>query len=69
MHIENPIFCQSKSEVRLRDLIQGLWTIMMNLYGSLRTRRQLATLEPRELRDIGVTEAERRRECARPFWD
>jgi uncharacterized protein YjiS (DUF1127 family) len=33
-----------------------------------RTRRCLAALDPRELADIGRTEPERRRECAKWFW-
>lgn len=33
-----------------------------------RTRRRLAELEARELADIGLSEAERRRECRKPFW-
>ena len=33
-----------------------------------RQRRDLAELDPRLLADIGVTPAEARRECAKPFW-
>jgi uncharacterized protein YjiS (DUF1127 family) len=32
------------------------------------TRRSLATLPPELLRDVGITEAEARRELDRPFW-
>lgn len=32
-------------------------------------RRALAALPAERLKDIGLTEAERRREVARPFWD
>jgi uncharacterized protein YjiS (DUF1127 family) len=32
-------------------------------------RRALLKLEPHLLRDIGLTEAEARREAQRPFWD
>ncbi|MBI3451807.1 MAG: DUF1127 domain-containing protein [Rhodospirillales bacterium] len=34
----------------------------------LRTRRRLRELEPRLMADVGITEAERRRECAKWFW-
>lgn len=33
-----------------------------------RQRRQLATLDERALRDIGITRLDQRRECAKPFW-
>lgn len=33
------------------------------------TRRQLAELDPRLLRDIGVTQSEARREADRAPWD
>jgi uncharacterized protein YjiS (DUF1127 family) len=32
------------------------------------TRRALADLEAHRLKDIGLTEAERRTECAKLFW-
>lgn len=34
----------------------------------LRERQQLAALEPRMLRDIGLNEATRLNECDKPFW-
>ena len=34
----------------------------------LSTRRALADLETAQLDDIGLNEAERRAECAKPFW-
>ncbi|HEV2185969.1 MAG TPA: DUF1127 domain-containing protein [Stellaceae bacterium] len=33
-----------------------------------RQRRQLARLDVRMLRDIGLTAAEAERECEKPFW-
>ncbi len=33
-----------------------------------RTRRQLFVLDARQLHDIGITEADRRQECAKWFW-
>jgi uncharacterized protein YjiS (DUF1127 family) len=37
-------------------------------FDRVRTRRHLAELAPRALADIGRTESERRRECAKWFW-
>ncbi len=34
----------------------------------LKTRRRLRDLDARLLADVGVTEVERRRECAKWFW-
>ena len=33
-----------------------------------RTRQQLSTLDERALADIGLTRAQQRIECSRPFW-
>ncbi len=33
-----------------------------------RARRDLSKLDTHMLRDIGLSDAEARRECARPFW-
>jgi uncharacterized protein YjiS (DUF1127 family) len=33
-----------------------------------RSRRQLALLDARELRDIGLSRADQRAECEKPFW-
>lgn len=32
------------------------------------TRRQLASLDPRLLQDIGLTKAQAQQESAKPFW-
>ena len=32
------------------------------------TRRQLATLDDRELADVGLSRTQQRIECAKPFW-
>lgn len=34
-----------------------------------RERRQLAQMDERRLRDLGIDPAEAAREAARPFWD
>ena len=33
-----------------------------------RTRRHLATLNDRELADVGLSREQQRTECAKPFW-
>jgi uncharacterized protein YjiS (DUF1127 family) len=33
-----------------------------------RERSRLAALTERDLRDIGISRAEQRRECGKPFW-
>jgi uncharacterized protein YjiS (DUF1127 family) len=33
-----------------------------------RTRRQLATLDTRELADVGLSRADQAQECAKRFW-
>jgi uncharacterized protein YjiS (DUF1127 family) len=33
-----------------------------------RTRQQLSTLDDRALADVGLTRAQQRIECSRPFW-
>jgi uncharacterized protein YjiS (DUF1127 family) len=50
------------SLARLRAMI-ALWRRRW------RTRRQLATLNARALADIGISDAQRRSECRRPFWE
>lgn len=37
--------------------------------GTARSRNDLKTLEPQMLDDIGVSEAQARKEAMRPFWD
>jgi uncharacterized protein YjiS (DUF1127 family) len=37
-------------------------------FQNARTRRQLASLDAHELRDIGLTEAHRQAECRKSFW-
>jgi uncharacterized protein YjiS (DUF1127 family) len=48
----------------LRDVVHRL----RDGHQNARTRRQLAALDGRELRDIGVTEAHRQAECRKSFW-
>jgi uncharacterized protein YjiS (DUF1127 family) len=60
--------------------MQGMWrTILPNgiraslarariWFRRLKTRRRLHELDARELDDIGLTERQRQRECAKWFW-
>lgn len=48
----------------------GLWVKQLAAFWrAWETRRQLAELDPRMLRDIGVTEGEALREVSRAPWD
>jgi len=42
---------------------------LVDLIGLARSRKALADLDDRMLRDIGLTRAEARSEAARPAWD
>ncbi len=48
---------------------QGLLRRLAAAHTAWRQRRALERLDARMLRDIGLTEAERRREAERGFWD
>ena len=54
---------------RRTALFLRLWGLLTLAISTRRHRRTLRTLEPHLLRDIGLTEAEARREAERPFWD
>jgi uncharacterized protein YjiS (DUF1127 family) len=68
MHIETFPVPQIKSArsgtARLRVLLNRLG----DWYVCARSRRHLAELDGHMLKDIGLSEADRRRECARPCW-
>jgi uncharacterized protein YjiS (DUF1127 family) len=52
-------------------LVSGTRTNLANVgiwFRRLKTRRRLQELDARELADVGITERERRRECAKWFW-
>jgi uncharacterized protein YjiS (DUF1127 family) len=67
----NSALCPTSAEIRAPERRVatpiGLAMLMIWLRRS-RTRRQLCCLDARELLDIGRSEAERQRECARWFW-
>lgn len=48
--------------LRLDGLAMDLWVRRW------RTRRRLRDLSPHLLADVGLTEADRRQECAKWFW-
>lgn len=54
----------------LRAPRAGLWLQhLRQMHRVWKTRRDLAELDPRLLRDIGLTESEARREISRAPWD
>ena len=53
---------------RSRDLRHSLLLTLALWHHRHRSRRQLATLDDRELADIGLTRAQRWVECDKPFW-
>jgi uncharacterized protein YjiS (DUF1127 family) len=51
-----------------RDLLHGAVTLVRLWHRRARERADLAHLDMRMLRDIGVTPSEAERECDKPFW-
>ena len=47
----------------------GLWANVQLMWRTQRTRTALAELDPRMLRDIGLTEGQALREAERRPWD
>ncbi|HUE92472.1 DUF1127 domain-containing protein [Pseudomonas sp.] len=45
-----------------------LYATLLHWQRNMRTRRQLARLDARQLADAGISEAQRQQELARPFW-
>jgi uncharacterized protein YjiS (DUF1127 family) len=64
----------ARARPRRRQPISGrlLWGRLFDTVAAWRrdsrSRGELARMTMRELRDIGITPAERERECHRPFW-
>lgn len=46
----------------------GLYARVSLWYRNLRTRRQLARLDARQLADAGISHAQRSEELEKPFW-
>ncbi|MEM7671266.1 MAG: DUF1127 domain-containing protein [Pseudomonadota bacterium] len=59
-----PLMRSAGIRLVIADLIAicGLWR------HRIRSRHDLARLEPHQLRDIGVTPGDARREASKPFW-
>jgi uncharacterized protein YjiS (DUF1127 family) len=68
MHIETFPVPQIKSARTGAALLRVLLNRLGDWYVCARSRRHLAELDRHMLKDIGLSEADRRRECARPFW-
>ena len=48
--------------------LSRLYSRLAECYRRHRSRDELARLSPRMLQDIGITPADRERECIKPFW-
>ncbi len=48
---------------------EGMFTHFMHMFALYRQRRDLARLDDRALRDIGVSRYEAEVESTRPIWD
>ena len=46
-----------------------LYATLLHWQRNLRTRRQLARLDARQLAAAGISEAQRQTELGKPFWD
>jgi uncharacterized protein YjiS (DUF1127 family) len=47
----------------------SLWTVMRRMWVAVTSRRELAELDERMLRDLGLSKADVAREVARAPWD
>lgn len=47
----------------------SLWAVMRRMWVAVTTRRELAELDERMLRDLGLSKADVSREVARAPWD
>ncbi|MEM7239778.1 MAG: DUF1127 domain-containing protein [Pseudomonadota bacterium] len=52
----------------IRLVISDIMAICRLWRHRIRSRHDLAELEPHQLRDIGVTPEDARREASKPFW-
>lgn len=50
------------------DRRRSFWVLLRIWYGRARTRFVPQELDARGLADVGLTEAQRRHECAKWFW-
>jgi len=62
-----PRMLTSEREIR-RAALRAIATRIGRWWSRARERRALAQLDERQLRDVGLTLADARRECAKPFW-
>jgi uncharacterized protein YjiS (DUF1127 family) len=53
---------------RRRHPLARLWALVLTWERRARERQELATIEPRLLRDMGIPEDAARREARKPFW-
>lgn len=50
------------------EALSGLWRLLILWNSRWQDREQLRTMDPRILRDIGLSRREVERELAKPFW-
>lgn len=47
----------------------SIWAMLVQMHRLARQRQVLATLEPDQLRDIGISAYDAKKEADRPVWD
>jgi uncharacterized protein YjiS (DUF1127 family) len=52
----------------IRDSVIAAWRLLATWRQRARQRRQLAELDERALRDLGLSHADAFREATKPFW-
>jgi uncharacterized protein YjiS (DUF1127 family) len=68
-HAGEAIRMRPSARPSLRAWAQALWARLVLMHRTAETRRQLGTLAPRLLADIGLTRAEAAAEAERWPWD
>ncbi|WLQ13872.1 DUF1127 domain-containing protein [Hahella aquimaris] len=59
---------QNAQQAETLDLLTKLKKLTRRWRKQARTRRELANLNDHLLRDLGITEEDRRQEAGKPFW-
>ncbi|MGH7004413.1 MAG: DUF1127 domain-containing protein [Alphaproteobacteria bacterium] len=75
MSVRNRVSVQDRTSARGRAAIAAALAVAASLVPLVllwirraETRRALARLDAERLADVGIGEAEARRECRKPFW-
>ncbi|MBU6952840.1 MULTISPECIES: DUF1127 domain-containing protein [unclassified Hahella] len=59
---------QNAQQAESLDFLTRLKNLTQRWIKQARTRRELANLNDHLLRDLGITEEDRRQETSKPFW-